>query len=190
LANGRVEPRRFILATQTRVGEDTSEISTKAPRTWNYLDSHRKLFDARKSSIYANRVPFALFGIGDYSFAPWKVAISGLHKIPRFMLVGPFQNKPVLFDDACYLLPFQNEEEGRVVADILNSEPCLRFISSLLFEDSKRPITVDLLERLNLHALAEEAGLGDEWSSVRNQHVFVSNVRSDLQAEFIMERHS
>jgi hypothetical protein len=190
LANGRVEPRRFILATQTRVGEDTSEISTKAPRTWNYLDSHRKLFDARKSSIYANRVPFALFGIGDYSFAPWKVAISGLHKIPRFMLVGPFQNKPVLFDDACYLLPFQNEEEARVVADILNSEPCLRFISSLLFEDSKRPITVDLLERLNLHALAEEAGLGDEWACVRNQHIFVSKARSDLQAEFIMERHS
>ena len=137
LANGRVEPRRFILATQTRVGEDTSEISTKAPRTWNYLDSHRKLFDARKSSIYANRVPFALFGIGDYSFAPWKVAISGLHKIPRFMLVGPFQNKPVLFDDACYLLPFQNEEEGRVVADILNSEPCLRFISPQFAESAR-----------------------------------------------------
>ena len=188
LANGRAEPSRFVLVTQTRVGQDTSDIFTKAPRTWNYLDSHRKLFDARKSSIYANRIPFALFGIGDYSFAPWKVAVSGLHKIPRFILVEPFQDKPVLFDDTCYFLPFQNGEEARVVADILNSEPSLRFISSLLFEDSKRPITVELLERLNLHALAEEAGLADEWASVRNQHIFVSNTRTDLQAEFIMER--
>ena len=188
LANGRAKPSRFVLITQTRVGADTSEISTKAPRTWNYLDSHRKLFDARKSSIYASRIPFALFGVGDYSFAPWKVAISGLHKTPRFILVGPFQNKPVLFDDTCYLLPFQNEEEARVVADILNSAPCLQFISSLLFDDSKRPITVDLLERLNLHALAEEAGLADAWANVRNQHAFVSNTRADLQAEFIMER--
>jgi hypothetical protein len=188
LANGRAEPSRYVLVTQTRVGQDTSDILTKAPRTWNYLDSHRKLFDARKSSIYANRIPFALFGIGDYSFAPWKVAISGLHKTPRFILVEPFQNKPVLFDDTCYFLPFQNEEEASVVADILNSEPCLRFISSLLFEDSKRPITVDLLERLNLHVLAEEAGLANEWASVRSQYIFTSNTKVDLQAEFIMER--
>lgn len=188
LANGRTEPERFVLVTQTRVGEDTSGISATAPLTWDYLHSHRKLFEARKSSIYAARIPFALFGIGDYSFAPWKVAISGLHKTPRFILVKPFQNKPVLFNDTCYFLSFQNEEEAGVVADILNSEPCLRFISSLLFEDSKRPITVDLLQRLNLHAIAQEAGLADEWAFVRDQHSFNPVERAGLQAEFIMDR--
>ena len=65
LANGRTEPKRFVLVTQTRVGEDTSRISAIAPLTWNYLYSHRKLFEARKSSIYPARIPFALFGIGD-----------------------------------------------------------------------------------------------------------------------------
>ena len=188
LANGRTEPERFVLVTQTRVGEDTSGISAIAPLTWDYLHSHRKHFDARKSSIYAARIPFALFGIGDYSFAPWKVAISGLHKTPRFILVETFQNKPVLFDDTCYFLSFQNEEEARVVAGILNSEPCLRFISSLLFEDSKRPITVDLLQRLNLRAIAQEAGLADEWTSVRSQRSFCPVERAMPQAEFIMER--
>jgi hypothetical protein len=190
LANGRTEPERFVLVTQTRVGEDTAGISAIAPLTWDYLHSHRKLFEARKSSIYAARIPFALFGIGDYSFAPWKVAISGLHKTPRFVLVEPFQNKPVLFDDTCYFLSFQNDEEARVVADILNSEPCLLFISSLLFEDSKRPITVDLLQRLNLHAIAKEAGLAGEWTSVRNQRSFHYVERAMPQAEFIMERPS
>jgi len=190
LANGRTEPERFVLVTQTRVGEDTAGISAIAPLTWDYLHSHRKLFEARKSSIYAARIPFALFGIGDYSFAPWKVAISGLHKIPRFVLVEPFQNKPVLFDDTCYFLSFQNEDEARVVADILNSEPCLLFISSLLFEDSKRPITVDLLQRLNLHAIAQEAELVDEWTSIRNQGNFYYVERAKPQAEFIMERPS
>jgi len=188
LANGRTEPERFVLVTQTRVGEDTAGISAIAPLTWDYLHSHRKLFEARKSSIYAARIPFALFGIGDYSFAPWKVAISGLHKTPRFILVEPFQNKPVLFDDTCYFISFQNEEEARVVADILNSEPCLGFISSLLFEDSKRPITVDLLQRLNLQAIAQEAGLAEEWASVRNQRSFYPVERAGLQAEFIMDK--
>ena len=188
LANGRTEPKRFVLVTQTRVGEDTSKISAIAPLTWNYLYSHRKLFDARKSSIYAARSPFALFGIGDYSFAPWKVAISGLHKTPRFILVEPFQDKPVLFDDTCYFLSFQNEAEARVVADILNSEPCLRFISSLLFEDSKRPITVDLLQRLNLHAIAQEAGFSNEWTSVRNHRSSYPIEQVGWQSEFAMDR--
>ncbi len=187
LANGRTESDRFVLVTQRRVGEDTSGIATKAPITWSYLDSHRKLFEARKSSIYASRMPFALFGIGDYSFSPWKVAISGLHKTPRFVRVGPAQEKPVFFDDACYFLPFQNEEEARLVAEILNSEPCLGFISALLFEDSKRPITVELLQRLNLHAIAEAAGLAEGWAAVRNRQGPDSNARADLQAEMIFE---
>jgi N-6 DNA Methylase len=186
LANGRTEPERFVLVTQTRVGEDTSEISVNAPRTWNYLQSHKKLFDARKSSIYSNRIPFALFGIGEYSFAPWKVAISGLHKQPRFVLVKPFQNKPVLFDDTCYFIPFENEDEAKVVAEILNSKPCLHFISSLLFDDAKRPITVDLLERLNIHAIAEETELLDEWMTVRKN--FLPEESTRLQAEFIMDK--
>ncbi len=115
------------------MGEDTFEISKIAPRTWKYLDSHRELFEARKSSIYANRLPFALFGIGDYSFAPWKVAISGLHKIPRFVTIGPSQDKPVFFDDACYFLPFQDPQLAEVVTDILNSKPKsgVYFVSSV-----------------------------------------------------------
>jgi hypothetical protein len=187
LANGKTDPRRFVLITQTRVGEDTFEISKIAPRTWKYLDSHRGLFEARKSSIYANRLPFALFGIGDYSFAPWKVAISGLHKIPRFVTVGPFQDKPVFFDDACYFLPFQDPQLAQVVTDILNSKPSLGFISSLLFEDSKRPITVELLQRLNLHAIAEAAELAERWASARSQQIFYSSRPVGLQAEFLME---
>ncbi len=188
LANGRIEPERFILVTQRRVGEDTSGISKKAPRTWLYLDSHRKLFEARKSSIYSSRVPFALFGIGDYSFAPWKVAVSGLHRAPRFELVGPVGEKPVLFDDTCYFVPFENKREASVVAAILNSQPCREFLASLTFTDSKRPITVELLQRLNIRAIAEEAGLADEWAESRNQEVRYSEQPAALQAEFVMER--
>ncbi len=188
LANGRVEPERFVLVTQRRVGEDTAGISTKAPRTWRYLESHRNLFEARKSSIYNSRVPFALFGIGSYAFAPWKVAVSGLHRVPRFMLVGPVDEKPVLFDDTCYFIPFEDEKEATAVVKILNSEVCKQFLTSLTFTDSKRPITVDLLQRLNIRAIAEEAGLADEWAASRDQGLRYSEDLVSLQPEFVMER--
>ena len=188
LANGRVEPERFVLVTQRRVGEDTAGISTKAPRTWRYLESHRSLFEARKSSIYSSRMPFALFGIGSYAFAPWKVAVSGLHRVPRFMLVGPVDEKPVLFDDTCYFIPFEDEREAKAVVKILNSEVCTQFLTSLTFTDSKRPITVDLLQRLNVRAIAEEAGLADEWAASRDQGLRYSEDLVSLQPEFVMER--
>lgn len=187
LANGRLEPQRFVLVTQRRVGEDTAAIATKAPLTWRYLDSHRELFEARKSSIYSSRVPFALFGIGDYSFAQWKVAVSGLHRTPRFALVGPVDGRPVLFDDTCYFLPFEEECEARVVAAILNSPECQIFLASLTFVDSKRPITVELLQRLNVRAIAEDAGLAAEWSACRNRGLRYSEPPSATQGEFVME---
>jgi len=187
LANDRTEPRRFVVVTQRRVGEDTAAIAAKAPRTWSYLSAHRELFAARKSSIYASRIPFALFGIGDYSFAPWKVGVSGLHRAPRFALVGQAEGKPVLLDDTCYFLPFESEHEARVVAVILNSEECREFLAALTFTDSKRPITADLLGRLNFRALAEDAGCGNEWAASRARTVRSAPRAVSVQAEFLME---
>ena len=133
-------------------------------------------------------MPFALFGIGSYAFAPWKVAVSGLHRVPRFMLVGPVDEKPVLFDDTCYFIPFEDEREAKAVVKILNSEVCKQFLTSLTFTDSKRPITVDLLQRLNVRAIAEEAGLADEWAASRDQGLRYSEDLVSLQPEFVMER--
>ena len=45
---------------------------------WSYLQAHGARFARRKSSIYHGQPPFALFGIGPYSFAPFKVAILNL----------------------------------------------------------------------------------------------------------------
>jgi len=163
LANGRTSPGRVLLLTQKSMGDDTSSIQAMAPATWQYLQRHAAKFSGRKSSIYADSEPFSIFGIGEYAFAPWKVAISGLHKNMQFQVVGPAEGKPVCFDDTCYFIPFEHEADARLVCDVLNSPQCRRFMASLVFTDSKRPVTVDLLQRLNIEAIAEEAGYGDKW---------------------------
>jgi hypothetical protein len=186
LAHGRAVSNRSVLVTQKNIGEDTKAIATSAPHTWSYLNSHKSHFDARKSSIYNGKSPFSLFGVGSYAFSPWKVAVSGLHKTTRFVLVGPHGDKPVFFDDTCYFLPFENAQEARLVAGILNSPACLSFLDALVFSDSKRPITVDLLQRLNLHAIASEAGLAMEWMRIRREN---SRHLTEAipQAELVME---
>jgi hypothetical protein len=188
LANGHTTPERFVVVTQRHVGDDTAVMADTVPRTWRYLQSHRKRFEARGSSIYKGRMPFALFGIGGYAFAPWKVAVSGLHRDPSFRVVGPSKGKPVFMDDTYYYLPFEQESQARLVADILNSEPCRQFLQSLIFTGVKRSVTVDLLQRLNLSAIAEEAGLGKQWRALERTDYKTSQLVPQLQ--LVMESAS
>lgn len=182
LARSRLEPSRGVLVTQRNIGDDTTAIATRAPRTWAYLQAHADRFAARKSTIYKKSVPFAVFGVGDYSFGAWKVAVSGLHPLPHFRVVGPQDGRPVFFDDTCYFVSFENEESARLVAEVLNSELCRRFLGCLAFPNSKRPFTVDLLQRLNFVLLAEEAGLAERWAAASNR-----SSGAHAQIELVME---
>ena len=149
---------RFMLVTQTSVRDETDNIRERAPQTWAYLQSHADLLNRRASSIYRKRPPFSVFGVGSYSFAPWKVAISGFYKKLAFLAVGPCKGKPVVFDDTSYFLACQTTDEAEYLASLLNSSTARSFYGAFVFWDSKRPITVELLRRLAIRRLADELG--------------------------------
>lgn len=155
------EPTRWMLVTQKAVGDETSVIRVDAARTWDYLQAHSDLLDGRASTIYRNRPRFSVFGVGDYTFAPWKVAISGFYKKLQFAVVGPYAGKPVVLDDTSYFVACQSEQEARFIAELLNSQPAREFFSAFVFWDAKRPITIELLRRLDLSAVAQELGSGE-----------------------------
>ena len=165
LGNGRAVPRKHVLITQTHTGSETAVLSSSAPKTWQYLLSHAEALDNRTSSIYRNRPRFSIFGVGPYSFAPWKVAISGLYKKISFVVVPPFDGRPVIIDDTCYSISCTSEAEARCLCDLLSSEPALAFLRSLVFTDAKRPITIDVLRRLSFVALACRLGKSSELAS-------------------------
>jgi len=151
VANGRIEKtNRYVIVTQKVVGEPTNTIKHLAPRTWKYLESHAELLDNRKSRIYQDNPRFSIFGIGEYSFAPYKIAICGLYKKLEFVLVGEIKNKPVMFDDTVYFLSFDSEEEARRTFYFLSTQSVKDFFSSMIFWDEKRPIKTSILNSLNL----------------------------------------
>jgi hypothetical protein len=149
LARGRC-PSRVMLVTQQTTGQPTDAIARAAPRTWAYLVEHQELLARRASSIYAGRPRFSVFGIGPYSFAPWKVAISGFYKRLEFAVVGPVDDRPVVFDDTCYFLACETEAEARGLRAKLTSSAVRELYQSLVFWDAKRPITAQLLSRVDL----------------------------------------
>lgn len=146
--------KKYTIITQRYVGEDTSYIENY-PLTNKYLHEHIDLFKSRKSKIYNGKCNFSIFGIGDYSFKPYKIAISGLYKTYHFCLIKPQEGKPVMLDDTCYFIGFDDLEQAELIWKILNTNVVSNFLKSISFADSKRMITKELLMRIDFQKLME-----------------------------------
>lgn len=146
--------KRYTIVTQRRIGQDTSYIQQMYPLTYRYLSAHWERFARRKSSIYQNKPPFSIFAIGDYAFLPYKVAISGLYKMAVFSLVLPENGKPLMLDDTCYFIGFEQYNPAAIVFALLNAPPTAELLEAITFTDAKRRFTKETLQRIDLHAIA------------------------------------
>lgn len=152
------QPRRWLLIPQRSMSDNPVRLKHECPKAWNYLMRHADLLDKRGSSIYKNRPRFSIFGIGTYSFAPWKVAISGFYKKLEFSALGLFENNPILLDDTCYFYSCRTKEECDLLEKLVKSDPAQEFLSAFIFWDSKRPVTANLLNSLDLAKLGRLLG--------------------------------
>lgn len=141
------KPRKYVIITQKKIGEDTADLSKKFQKLYQYLKEHDYLFERRKSGIYKDMPSFSIFGIGNYSFKPYKVAISGLYKRSTFSLILPENDKPVMLDDTCYFLGFDNLCEAIFIWSILNTEHVQQLLAAIVFLDAMRPYTKDVFMR-------------------------------------------
>ncbi len=151
--------RKYVIVPQRRIGEETSALKHTHPLTYAYLMKHAAAFASRKSSIYRGKDAFSIFGIGNYSFKPYKIVVSSLYKTINFLLISQIEGKPVMVDDTCYQLDFDDLEEATNIYDAINSNEIQSLIKSLVFRDAKRVITKSLLMRLNLTQYCNDNGL-------------------------------
>jgi hypothetical protein len=163
-------PRKRLLVPQITTSARPEDIQRTAPKAWRYLSTHGARLDGRGSSIYRRRPRFSIFGVGDYSFATWKVAISGLYKNLRFVRVQPHEGRAVVFDDTCYFFPCQSEAECNALYDLVTSEPAREFWSAFIFWDAKRPITCQVLNLLDFATLARTLGLDTRETRTLAEH--------------------
>jgi hypothetical protein len=153
--------RKLVIITQHTVGQETAYIKNKFPLTHQYLHAHKALLEKRKSSIYKGKPSFSIFGIGDYSFSHYKVAISGLYKSTRFTLVNPNDEKPIMLDDTCYFIGFDQLQMAQVAHYVVNSELVQKFLQSIIFSDAKRAINKDVLMRIDFEKAFEHCSFAN-----------------------------
>ena len=181
-------PRKYTIVTQKRVGQETNYIQYDYPETYKYLIERKDIFNLRKSSIYNNKPIFSIFGVGDYSFKPYKVAISGLYKTCRFTLILPEDGKPIMLDDTCYMLGFEKLEFAVYSLVLLNAETTTQLLQSITFSDAKRTFTKDVLMRIDLLKLAKiisKSEVQEALNELNEQYSF--DLTLSLWDDFIQE---
>jgi hypothetical protein len=180
------KPRKYVIITQNRIGEDTIYLAAKFPKLYQYLTENKFFFEQRKSCIYKNKPSFSIFGIGDYSFKPYKVAISGFYKRSTFSLIVPENKKTIMLDDTCYFLGFDSLSKAIFVWAILNSGRVQQLLAALTFLDAKRPYTKDILMRISIDKVAKDMSYNEIVNQIKSlDEKMLANVTEDKWKIFL-----
>lgn len=173
---------KYVIVTQKRPKQDTLYIREQYPRTWGYLNSNLPFFSRRKSAIYKNSPQFSMFGIGEYSFAPYKVGLSGFYKKPLFCLL--YSDIPVMVDDTSYFLAFSDYNKAYTMMLLLNSSIVQDFLLSIAFLDNKRPYTAKILSRLDLNKCIDAVSF-DKIESIEKKLKLKQYISYEVYFDFI-----
>ncbi|RLM53153.1 type I restriction endonuclease subunit M [Halobellus sp. Atlit-31R] len=152
------------LVPQRQAGADNAaELEREAPATYAYLEENRERLTDRGSSWFDDGPFYSLFGLGSYTWAPYKIVWCRLGFKPHFAVVSTVADpvvgeKPVVPGDHCMFVSTDSEAEAHYLCALLNSAPyqrCLRDISS----GGKSSLSKSTVERLAL----------PEWRSAADQ---------------------
>ncbi len=146
VGENRAEPSRWVLLPYDREGRILGEdvLEKEYPRVWAYLKKNKKILKGRKSR-FAKKTWYALFGVGPYTFAPWKVVwrAMGAKQLEAAVITGAIPNQAMHGYIAC-----ASREEADYLCALLNS-PEMRRRAALLSESRSRsfaqPGTMKLL---------------------------------------------
>jgi len=155
LAAWTVKGYTYAVIPQRKAGENNEhKLRQTLPLTYTYLKQFEPLFAARRSRIFSKKPFYGLFGLGDYTWASYKVCWCGLGFRPEFAVAEPIADsflntKPVVPDGTVYFIPTSDRAEAHFLCAILNAEIVRAFLSARSSK-SKRGLPKKLMQRLRL----------------------------------------
>jgi hypothetical protein len=132
------------------------EFRNAYPLTYDYLKPFEK--DLRNRATYRryqSHLPFyAIYCVGDYSFAPWKVVWPEQQNpqlfrasVIRADVAGPLGRKVIVPDHKLYFVSTESEGEAHYLCAVLNSPPARAWVGGFLLD---KQIGTAPLEFLNI----------------------------------------
>ncbi|MFB6073923.1 MAG: N-6 DNA methylase [Haloarculaceae archaeon] len=125
------------LVPAERAGEDNEAwLRESRPDTYEYLDSHRERLCDRASSWLDSGPFYSVFGLGEYTWAPYKVVWCRLGFKPHFAVVSTVADpdlgeRPVVPGDHCMFIACERERVAHFLCALLNAGPYQRALREL-----------------------------------------------------------
>jgi SAM-dependent methyltransferase len=122
-------PDVFILVTQdpsSQRGIPPPRMEAQYPRTLAYLSTFRAVLAARKSQAVrrlATEAFYAMFAVGEYTFAPYKVVWPRIARGICAAVAGPVNGSPLIPQETVSLVACEAADEAHYVCALLNSSP-------------------------------------------------------------------
>lgn len=145
---------RFLVPQRQAGEENVSDLETESPATYDYLEANRERLEARGSSWFDRGPFYSLFGLGPYTWAPYKVVWCRLGFKPHFAVVSTVDDpdlgrKTVVPGDHCMFVACEKEREAHYLCALLNAAPyqrCLRDVAG----EGKASLSKSLVSSLYL----------------------------------------
>ena len=139
--------------------DDDNETSLRehAPATYEYLDDHRDELADRASSWLDGGPFYNIFGVGEYTWAPYKVVWCRLGFKPHFAVVSTVSNpelgeKTVVPGDHCMFIGLDDERDAHTLCALLNSAVYQRSLREIA-GDGKSSLSKAVVSELELPPL-------------------------------------
>jgi hypothetical protein len=145
------------LVPMAQTGEDNEAVLREStPATYEYLAENRERLLDRSSSWLEDGPFYNLFGLGEYTWAPYKLVWCRLGFKPHFAVVSTIEDpelgeKPVVPGDHCMFVATDSRMAAHYLCALLNSAPyqrCLRDLAG----NGKATLSKSLVSRLSLPA--------------------------------------
>lgn len=151
----KVDGYYYILLPCKKDSENNeSDLRVNYPNTYSYLNRFKKELLSRKSKWFKGEdKPFySLFGIGEYTFKPFKVVWCCMSYKPNFSVVSKVTDKfigikPLIPDNTIGNISFDSEKEAHFVCAVLNSEKA-KLLFSMRSSKSKWGISIEMVKKI------------------------------------------
>jgi len=145
----------YIIIPHKKHGRNNeSELRINYPKTYKYLFSFKRELLKRASRWFkgGDKPFYSLFGIGDYTFKPFKVVWSSIGYLPAFAVADKVDDKyigkkEIIPDNTISYIPFDSENEAYYICGILNSE-LVHKLFSYRSTKSKWGISISMVKNL------------------------------------------
>jgi hypothetical protein len=139
--------------------DNQTELKNACPGTYEYLESNRQALEDRSSAWLDEGTFYNVFGLGEYTWADYKVVWCRLGFKPHFAVVSTVDDedvgeKTVVPGDHFMFVPTDDKYEAHFLCGLLNSAIYQKSIKGIASE-GKSSLSKTVISRLDLPAYNE-----------------------------------